>query len=89
MVFSRFSSQFRQQLSGLGQEFRSLSRQLFAPQVLIELHDRSLRFRALGRQASETITVPLPDGVCRQGEPRQVEALGDLIGDLLLDQGLA
>jgi hypothetical protein len=89
MAFSKFSSQFRQQLSGLNQEFRSLSRQLMAPRVLIELHDRSLRFRALGRQASETITVPLPDGVCRQGEPRQVEALGDLIGDLLLDQGLA
>jgi hypothetical protein len=89
MNFSQIPSQFRQRLSDLGLGLRSIGRQLLAPRVLIELHDRSLLVKALGRQARQTIEVPLPQGVCRQGEPLEVEALGDLMGDLLLDQGLA
>jgi hypothetical protein len=89
MNLSQIPSQFRQRLSDLGLGLRSIGHQLLAPQVLIELHDRSLRVKALGRQARQMIEVPLPQGVCRQGEPMEVEALGDLMGDLLLDQGLA
>ena len=33
--------------------------------------------------------VPLPEGLCRHGEPLLVEALGDLIGDLLVERGFA
>jgi type IV pilus assembly protein PilM len=34
------------------------------------------------------LEVPLPAGVCREGVPQLPEALGDLIGDLLLQNGL-
>jgi hypothetical protein len=89
MNFSQIPSQLRRRLGDLGLGLRSLGRQVLAPRVLIELHDRSLRVKALGRQGRQAIEVPLPQGVCRQGEPLEVEALGDLMGDLLLDQGLA
>ncbi len=32
--------------------------------------------------------VPLPQGLCREGMPTQPQALGELLGDLLLDIGL-
>ena len=35
------------------------------------------------------LEVPLPAGVCRDGVPQLPEALGDLVGDLLLQNGLA
>lgn len=61
--------------------------QLLAKRVLLELHDGSLRGVVVGR-AGEAIEVPLPPGTCHHGQPREIEAIGDLIGDLFLDLGL-
>lgn len=65
-----------------------LRTQLLAKRVLLELHDGGLRGAVVGGKA-EALEVPLPPGTCRNGQPKEVEAVGDLIGDLFLDLGLA
>ena len=65
-----------------------LRTQLLARRVVIEIHDGGLRGAVVGRKG-EAIEVPLPPGTCRQGQPHEIEAIGDLIGDLFLELGLA
>lgn len=66
--------------------------QLLPPQVLIDLDDTAVRIAALafGRtgRMRQTLSVALPDGACVGGMPRQVTAIGDFIGDLLVEHGL-
>ncbi|MCS5706680.1 hypothetical protein NZK27_10800 [Synechococcus sp. FGCU-3] len=69
-------------------EFADLHTQLLAKRVVLELHDDGLRGAVVGRGGS-AIEVPLPPGTCRQGQPHEIEAIGDLIGDLFLELGLA
>lgn len=62
-------------------------------QVALDLSDRLLALQALPQQKSrqqqpQPLLVPVPSATCRQGEPVEVEALGDFIGDLMLTQGL-
>ena len=66
-----------------------LRTRLLAPRLLLELHDGGLRGWARGFRQQQSVELPLPPGICRRGQPREVEALGDLVGDLLLELGMA
>jgi len=64
---------------------------VFSPQlVLLELQDDSLLGQAhtARKPGPVTIDTPLPPETCRDGMPLEVEALGDLIGDLLVRDNL-
>lgn len=61
---------------------------LLARRVVLAIHDDGLRGAVLGGKG-DAVEVPLPPGTCRQGQPQEIEAIGDLIGDLFLDLGLA
>ncbi len=67
---------------------------LFPPRACLELEDRSIILMAGHRsggafQAEVLERVPLPAGLCDRGEPLRQEAVGDFIGDLLIERGLA
>jgi Tfp pilus assembly PilM family ATPase len=58
--------------------------------VLLELGDQAITALALRHgQVVWLERIPLPEGLCQGGEPQQPEALGDLIGDLLIERGWA
>ncbi len=64
---------------------------VFSPQlVLLELHDDALKGQSHSalRPGPVTIDTPLPPETCRAGMPLELEALGDLIGDLLVRDNL-
>ncbi|MCP9850018.1 hypothetical protein [Cyanobium sp. Morenito 9A2] len=80
-------------LSGVQDRIKPLKAWLFPPRVLLELEDRWLTLSAFpsrGKVHRATVLqrVPLPAGSIVAGEPRRNEAIGDLIGDLLLEHGL-
>jgi len=63
---------------------------LFPRSVLLELGDQAITALALRHgQVVWLERIPLPEGLCQGGEPQQPEALGDLIGDLLIERGWA
>ena len=63
---------------------------MFPRQVLLELHDDSLRGQVLrdDQPQPSIIEAPLPPLTIRAGLPLEKEPLGDLIGDLLVRDGL-
>jgi len=64
---------------------------VFSPQlVLLELQDDALKGQSHSalRPGPVTIDTPLPPETCRAGMPLELEALGDLIGDLLMRDNL-
>lgn len=64
---------------------------VFSPQlVLLELQDDSLKGQSHSarRPGPVTIDTPLPPETCSGGMPLELEALGDLIGDLLVRDNL-
>ncbi len=85
-------------LSGLKERLKPFINRRFPPRVLLALEDRSITVMVRpgdGRPGpghpvrSDLLrTVPIPRGVCVEGLPIQRAALGDLIGDLLLELGL-
>ncbi|MGB7563454.1 MAG: hypothetical protein WBM08_01755 [Prochlorococcaceae cyanobacterium] len=80
-------------LSGVQNRLKPLKAWLFPPRVLLELEDRWLTLSAFPtgsqqRRATLLQRVPLPAGSIVAGEARRTEAIGDLIGDLLLEHGL-
>lgn len=72
--------------------WQTLRGELAPAQVVLDLSDQLLALQALpqprARQQPLPMLVPVPAATCRQGEPIEVEALGDFIGDLLLGQSL-
>jgi hypothetical protein len=74
----------------LEQRLRPVGSQLFPRQVLLELQDDSLRGQVLKSDVPEPVSIdlPLPPLTCRDGQPLEKEPLGDLIGDLLVRDGL-
>jgi type IV pilus assembly protein PilN len=66
-------------------------RQLFPQRLRLQIADHGLSAQVLakgkGPQPSP-VEVPLPAGICHQGIPQNVAALGDFIGDWLLVQGV-
>jgi len=91
MNVEEIPGRLRQGIDSLQLGLADLRTQLLARRVLLELHDGGLRGTVVGRKARpiRPIDVQLPPGSCRDGQPQEIEALGDLIGDLFLDLGLA
>jgi Tfp pilus assembly PilM family ATPase len=63
---------------------------MFPRQVLLELQDDSLRGQVMLHDRPEAVSLeaPLPPLTVRNGLPLEKEPLGDLIGDLLVRDGL-
>ena len=63
---------------------------MFPRQVLLELQDHSLRGQVVldGKPEPVGLEAPLPPLTVRSGMPLEKEPLGDLIGDLLVRDGL-
>ncbi len=80
-------------LAGLRERLQPLTTRLFPRQVLLLLADRAVTVMTLARDDAPLrpdllCSVPLPAGACVDGQPLQKMALGDLIGDLLVELGL-
>ena len=75
-------------LEDLQDRLRPLKAQMFPQQVLIELQDNFLRGQVLRDDAPLPVSLeaPLPALTCREGMPLEREPLGDLIGDLLVNE---
>jgi Tfp pilus assembly PilM family ATPase len=69
---------------------RPLKAQMFPRQILLELHDDSLRGQVLRDDGPQPdlLEAPLPPLTIQDGLPLEREPLGDLIGDLLVRDGL-
>ncbi|MEB3264936.1 MAG: hypothetical protein VKJ66_11240 [Synechococcus sp.] len=61
---------------------------LFPQQVLLEITDTLILGQGIrrGQPLPLSIEAPIPAATCRKGRPLQTAALGDFIGDLLLEQ---
>ena len=73
---------------GLQGQWRSLRADLFPKVVLLDLSDPQLLIgQALkaGKPVEPIWTAPVPARTCREGLPVAIDALGDFIGDLLLE----
>ncbi|MFM2172967.1 MAG: hypothetical protein RLZZ54_894 [Cyanobacteriota bacterium] len=77
-------------LSGLQDQLAPLKSWLFPRRVYLQLEDQAFTAMVLdGERVAWLERVPLPEGLCVNGEPKAVEALGDLLGDLLVERGYA
>ena len=77
-------------LSELQDRLAPLKSWLFPRRVYLQLEDQALTAMVLdGERVAWQERVPLPEGLCESGEPRAIEALGDLLGDLLVERGYA
>ena len=75
-------------LSGLQDRLSPLNSWLFPQRVYLQLEDQAFTAMVLeGECIAWQERVPLPPGLCVNGEPLLVEALGDLLGDLLVERG--
>lgn len=74
----------------LQDRFRPLGARIFPRELLLELHDDMVRGQVLadGKPGSVRFEAPLPALTCRNGMPLEKEPLADLIGDLLVRDGL-
>ncbi|WP_216902179.1 hypothetical protein [Synechococcus sp. CCY 9618] len=74
----------------LEDRLRPIGAQLFPRQVLLELRDDALLGQVLKGDSPEPVSIdlPLPPLTCLDGQPLEKEPLGDLIGDLLVRDGL-
>lgn len=77
-------------IEGLKERMRTLQSRLFPQQVLLELHDTRMVGQPLllGRPGPLCVDLPLPAETCKAGLPIEVEALADLIGELMLRENL-
>jgi len=77
-------------LSGVEERLAPLKAWLFPCRVLLLLEDHAITAVAVAeRRLLWVEQVPLPAGLCSAGEPIQVDSLGDLLGDLLVERGFA
>ena len=61
---------------------------LFPPRVYLQLEDQAITAMALeANRITWLERVPLPTGLCQNGEPIRSDTLGDLLGDLLVERG--
>lgn len=77
-------------LDDLKERIRPFKTRMFPQQVLLELSETALVGQGYsnGRVAPISINVPLPSLTIKEGVPIEVEPLADLIGDLLVRDGL-
>jgi Tfp pilus assembly PilM family ATPase len=73
------------ELRGVLAAWRDALARVSAPTLLMELQDQRLLIQPL--KGGTELDIPLPKGFCQAGLPAQVVALGDFIGDLLVEQG--
>ena len=77
-------------LSGLQDRLAPLKSWLFPQRVYLQLEDQAFTAMVLdGDRVAWLEWVPLPEGLCVNGQPTAVAALGDLLGDLLVERGYA
>lgn len=75
-------------LSGLQDQLAPLKSWLFPRRVYLQLEDQAFTAMVLDADREAWLErVPLPEGLCVNGQPTAVEALGDLLGDLLVERG--
>ena len=74
----------------LDDRLRPIRAQLFPRQLLLELQDDALMGQVLRGGGPEPVSIDLqlPPLTCLDGQPLEKEPLGDLIGDLLVRDGL-
>jgi hypothetical protein len=77
-------------LDDLKERLKPFKTRMFPQQVLLELSETGLVGQGYsnGRVAPVLINVPLPSLTIKEGVPIEVEPLADLIGDLLVRDGL-
>ena len=76
-------------LAGLQEKWRPLRAQLFPKLVMIDLSEHLVIGQSVKRgQPLEPIwSAPIPARTCRDGVPQLKDAVGDFLGDLLLEYG--
>jgi hypothetical protein len=75
-------------LLGLQDQLAPLKSWLFPHRVYLQLEDQALTAMVLERESiAWQERVPLPEGACFNGAPVAVNALGDLLGDWLIERG--
>ena len=87
MNLEEIPGRFKLGVDALRLGLADLRTQLLAKRVVLDIHDAGLCGAVVDGKA-EAIEVPLPPGTCRLGQPHEIEAIGDLIGDLFLELGL-
>lgn len=73
------------------ERLRQVRHQLFPQRLRLQIDDQGLSAQLLTKGKAPMpppVSVPLPAGICRQGIPQNAAALGDFIGDWLLELGL-
>lgn len=88
MNVEEIPDKFKEGADALRLGLADLRTQLLAKRVVLDIHDGGLRGAVVDGKGG-AIEVPLPPDTCRQGQPHEIEAIGDLIGDLFLELGLA
>lgn len=77
-------------LAGVQDRLAPLQSWLFPRRVFLQLEDLALTALVLnGRRLRWLERVVLPEGLCRDGIPQEPEALGDFVGDWLVERGFA
>jgi len=76
-------------LAGLQETWRPLRAQLFPKLVMIDLSEQLVIGQPVkrGRPQEPIWTAPIPARTCRDGVPQLKDAVGDFLGDLLLEHG--
>ena len=77
-------------LAGIRERWRPLRADLLARVVLLDISDPHLIIGQMlrgGQPMAPVWSAPVPAQTCRQGVPIALDALGDFIGDLLLEHG--
>jgi hypothetical protein len=75
-------------LAGIQAQWRPLRALLFQQAVLLDLNDPQILMGQAckrGKPSGEAWSAPIPARTCREGVPVALDALGDFIGDLLLE----
>ena len=77
-------------IDSLRERWRPLKAKLFPQQILLEFSDDRVSGQILrdGKPAPLSLEAPLPSMTVRNGMPLEKEPLGDLIGDLLVNEGV-
>ena len=76
-------------LAGLQNTWRPLRAQLFPKLVMVDLSEQLVFGQSVkqGQPLGPAWSAPIPARTCRNGVPQLVDAVGDFIGDLLLEHG--
>jgi Tfp pilus assembly PilM family ATPase len=77
-------------LAGLQNTLHSLRAQLFPKLVMLDLSEQLVTAQSVkrGKPLEQIWTAPIPALTCRDGVPQLKDAVGDFLGDLLLEYGV-